>query len=298
MASTGKSTLSGHIFALICVVFWGVSFIVSKKLMMFLTPDQLMWLRFIVAYITLWILHPKWYFNLKTDLLFLVTSLFGNTLYFLAENNALLFTQASNVSILVAIAPIMSALLIRFSHKNEKLSLNQKIGFSVAFAGVILVVFNGVVSLEIHPIGDILALLAALCWAIYCMFIKLFEDRFHNFLITRKVMFYGILSCTPVMLAESGLPDLSGFAGISGLANIAGLLFLGCICSAACYILWNSSLKSIGILKTNVYIYGIPLVTLVAGAMFLDEHISLMGFVGFILVIGGMIISNRISGNK
>lgn len=292
MTNMKKSSFSGHVMAMICIVFWGVSFIVSKKLMIYITPIQLMWIRFLVAYIALWVMHPKWHFSIKTDLFFLATSLFGNTLYFLTENNALQLTQASNVSILVSIAPILSLIVERISGNDERFSRNQKIGSVTAFAGVVLVVFNGIISIEIHLLGDCLAISSALCWAIYCVMVKRVSEEFNNFMITRKIMFYAFLTCTPIVFANG---KLSNFSGFFTAENILGLLFLGCICSAACYVLWNASIKNLGILKTNIYIYAIPLVTLVAGTIFLNEHISAMGFAGFVLIIGGMIAGNRTS---
>lgn len=57
----------GQLYALICVVLWGTSFVVSKNLMLSITPVQLMWVRFVLAYVMLWILHPKWRFHWKEE---------------------------------------------------------------------------------------------------------------------------------------------------------------------------------------------------------------------------------------
>ncbi len=57
-----KQKMSGHLLALFCVIVWGSTFVVSKSLRAVLTPVQLMLLRFTLAYVALWIIHPKWYF--------------------------------------------------------------------------------------------------------------------------------------------------------------------------------------------------------------------------------------------
>ena len=60
----------GHLCALFCVIVWGITFIVSAKLLVVFTPIQTMLLRFILAYLVLWVLHPKWYFRWQDEVAF------------------------------------------------------------------------------------------------------------------------------------------------------------------------------------------------------------------------------------
>ena len=277
----------GHLFAIISVIAWGTSFLVSKSLMVKLTPVQLMWLRFVIAYPALWIICPKWRFDWKEELQFLLLSLVGNTLYFLAENTALQMTQATNVSILVSTAPILSALLLRFFGENEKLTHRKVFGFVIAFLGVMLVVFNGVFVLKLNPVGDVLALAAALLWAIYGFLARRMLEKLDSSLVTRKLMFYGFLSTTPLLLCEAREIPLQ-FTLAFG--DVCSLLYLGLICSAVCYLLWNRAIYQIGALRTNLYVYFVPLITMLASAVFLKENITATGFIGIVLVIGGMVL--------
>jgi len=280
--------LSGHLFAMICVLIWGTTFIVSKNLMKTLTPIQLMWMRFVIAYVALWALYPHWYLHWKEEPWFFLISLFGNTLYFLSENSALRLTQAANVSILVATAPIITALILRFT-RGEKLTPRQGIGFAVSFVGVVLVVLNGVFMLRLHPTGDLLALAAAASWAVYSILIRRSTEEYNSFLITRKVMFYGILTSTPLLLLNKAAIN---FSALLTFKNIMGLVYLGFIGSALCYVMWNNSIRQLGTLKASIYINAIPLVTLLAGSVVLNETVTNMGAIGIILVIGGLLLSN------
>ena len=279
----------GHLFALLSVTIWGTSFIVSKNIMAHISPIQLMWLRFILAYITLWLLHPKWHFKWRDEAQFLMLAMLANTLYFLAENTALTLTQASNVSILVSTAPILSALLIRLFKQNERLSRYQTLGYGIAFIGVVCVVLNGVIVLQLRPAGDLLAFSAALLWAIYGILARKALEKFDSFLITRKLMFYGILTSIPMLLAER---EPLALTPLLTPGSIFSLLYLGIVCSAMCYLMWNRAIRQIGTLKTNLYMYAIPMVTMLAGTVFLNETVTLMGAIGIVLVIGGMLLSN------
>ena len=151
MKKSDRRQLRGHVLSILCVIAWGTSFLVSKGLMEKITPVQLMMLRFIIAWLAIWCIYPKWYFNWKEEGQFIVLSLVGNTLYYLAENTALRLTLASNVSILVSAAPIASALMLPLFERDEKLSKRQIAGIGIAFFGVLFVVFNGVFVLKLNP---------------------------------------------------------------------------------------------------------------------------------------------------
>ena len=286
---TGRTGLKGHVFALLSVLAWGTSFLVSKNLMTKITPVQLMFLRFVIAWVAIWIIHPKWRFHWKEEGQFLLLSLIGNTLYFLAENTAIRMTMASNVSILVSSAPIFSALMLRLFGKSERLSLRQAAGIGIAFLGVLFVVFNGVFVLKLNPTGDLLAVSAAVFWALYGFLAKQILEKFDTFLITRKLMFYGIITTTPLLLTDG-----EGVAAIRmlGFGDLCGLLYLGLICSAVCYLMWNEAITELGAMKTNLYVYAVPVVTMLASALLLGERITGAGMIGVALVVGGMILSS------
>ena len=284
-----KKQLKGHLLSLLCVIAWGTSFLVSKNLLEKLTPIQLMMLRFVIAWLAIWVIYPKWYFNWREEGQFAVLSLVGNTLYYLAENSALRLTLASNVSILVSAAPIASALMLRLFEPDERLSRRQISGIGIAFFGVLFVVFNGVFVLKLNPLGDLLALAAAFCWALYGFLAKRIIDRHDTFLSTRKLMFYGILTTAPLLLFEGG--DLAGIGQLK-VDDVCGLLYLGLICSALCYLMWNEAIAEIGAMKANLYVYAVPVVTMFASAAFLDEGITWGGVIGVVLVVGGMLLSS------
>ncbi|MBQ2959749.1 MAG: DMT family transporter [Oscillospiraceae bacterium] len=285
----------GHLMALICVLIWGSTFVVSKQLLVFLQPVQLMLLRFAMAYIALSFVYPKFYFKPKEEWRFLLMALFANTLYCWAENTAITLTQASNVSILVSTSPIMTAVTMALLHKEERLKRMQLLGFAIAFAGVVLVVFNGAVSLHLNPAGDMLALLAAALWAAYGFLLRRWSGIYDSVLITKKLMFYGFLSTLPLVLMQGKPID---FGSLFVLENLLMLAFLGLVGSAGCYMLWSIAVKKIGVLSANLYINMIPLVTLLVSAAALGEKITLMGLCGMVLVISGMVLGTVEFKNK
>lgn len=286
-----KPTLKGHIYALVTVIVWGSTFITTKILLSDFTPVQIMLCRFAIAYVVLWLIRPKpEKTKLKDELLFFVMSVFGCTVYFITENTALEYTLASNVSIIVSSAPIITAVLAHFFIKGEKFTKNTAFGFVVAFAGVILVVFNGQFVLKLNPAGDMLSLGAAVSWAVYSVILKTCVDRFDSVMLTRKLMFYGFITAFPIAVIQG---DAMHFESFRKPDMLFCILFLGVIGSGICYVLWNKATSRIGVVATNNYIYINPFVTLLTGGIFLKEPITAMGVIGAVLIVFGVVLSSK-----
>lgn len=286
-----KSTLRGHLYALICVLIWGTTFISTKVLLQELTPIEILFIRFSLGFIALCIFCPKLLrgTDKKQELYFAAAGLCGVTLYFLLENIALTYTFASNVAIILSVAPFFTALISRIFLKDENLSPNFFIGFVFALMGIGIISFNGSTNFQLNPMGDILALFAAIVWACYSVITKKISAFGYNtVLTTRRIFLYGLIFMIPALLIMEFSPTLETLLKPTYLFNI---LFLGFGASALCFVIWNISLKIIGPVKTSAYIYGSPVVTVIASAIFLDEAITPMMLLGVSLAILGLIIS-------
>ena len=281
---------AGHLLALVTITIWGTTFVATKTLLRDYDALQIMLMRFFLAWVVLLLLtrrieKPA---GLKEEAGIFALSLSGVSLYYFFENTALTYTLASNVSILLAAAPILTAVLAHFFTKDEKLSGRIWAGFVIAIAGVVLVVFNGTYVLKLNPLGDALSILAAFSWGVYSVLLKGFVGRYSGLFLTRRMLFYAVLVTAPFAMWEKGLPPLTPLAKWE---NLFCLLFLGILGSALCYVAWNMAIRRIGLVNTNNYIYLNPFVTMVAAAIVLKERITGAGFVGAVLIVGGIIVS-------
>ena len=246
--------------------------------------------RFLLAYTALWLVRPKKLsLSGKQEIGFLLLGLFGCSLYFYTENSALTYTLASNVSIIVAAAPIFTAILAHFTGE-EKFRRNTLWGFLVAFIGVVLVVCNGTFVLKLNPKGDLLALAAAACWACYSVLMRRTAQGLDTLLVTRRTLFWGILTALPMVLLEgTPYPTASLLTPV-----IAGnFLFLGLLGSCLCYVLWNQAFCYLGVVTTNSFIYIQPFITIVVGWLFLREPISPLAILGAALITAGVVAAQR-----
>ena len=277
-----------HLIAILTVAIWGLTFISTKVLINHgLTPQEIFFYRFLIAYLGIWVISPKRLFtnNWQDELWLVAGGIFGGSLYFFTENTALGITQASNVSFIICTAPLLTTILSLLFYKSEKASKGLIYGSLLALMGVGLIVFNGSFVLKISPIGDLLTLLAALSWAFYSLIIKKMARRYPTVFIPRKIFFYGVLTILPAFLLHPLQPDTAVLLQPAVLFN---LLFLAVLASLICYVLLNVVLKQLGTVRASNYIYLNPLVTMIASFLILDEKITLVALGGAACIVCGV----------
>ncbi|MHA7583616.1 DMT family transporter [Paenibacillus vandeheii] len=291
---TGQNKVStGHLLALLTILIWGTTFISTKVLLIDFTPVEILFFRFLIGYVVLLLIYPRSMrmTSFREEGLFIGAGLCGVTLYFLIENIALVYTLASNVGIIVSIAPFFTAVLAHFFLDGERLHRRFIVGFGIALTGIILIGLNGSIILQLNPLGDLLAFIAPAVWAIYSVLMrKIGKLPYHTIGATRKVFFYGLLFMLPALFLFEFHFDLGRFAN---MANLSNLLFLGLGASALCFVTWNRAVNLLGAVKTSVYIYLVPVITLIASALILHERITWITLLGTLLTLFGSFVSEK-----
>lgn len=288
----------GHFAALLTILIWGTTFISTKVLLADFQPVEILFFRFVMGFIALLAACPRrlkgtdW----KQEVTFAAAGLCGICLYYLLENIALTYTLASNVGVIISVAPFFTAIFTHlFMKGEERLGRNFFIGFAVAMAGICLISFNGA-GVEVNPAGDLLALCASVVWACYAVLTRKFSSYgYHTILVTRRVFLYGILFMIPALFLFDFEMDLSRFKIPVNLFNI---VFLGLGASALCFVTWNFAVKILGAVKTSVYIYMVPVITVITSVLILHEKVTLPAGIGTVLTLSGLFLSEKKSGKK
>ena len=297
-----------HFLALAVVAVWGVTFVSTKTLIgAGMHPIAIFAIRFIMAYLGIWVLDlcgsgkvrllaDDW----KDELVFLFLGVTGGSLYFLTENTALAYTQAGNVAFLVCVAPVFTALFTlagrhfmkgRFADGLEKVKFGLPLvaGTLLALAGMAMVIFDGS-RVEISLKGDLLSIGAAICWALYSLFMGQMTRDYGAVFATRKVFSYGLLTILPFL----------GSCGASFSPEVLGqpvvwlnLLFLGLVASLVCFIVWNIVMSKLGNVTSTNYVYLNPVFTLITAALILGERMTPMSLLGSAMILVGVILAGR-----
>mgnify|MGYP001118802833 CR=1 FL=1 len=287
----GSRKSAGHLAALFTIIIWGTTFISTKVLLTDFKPVEILFARFAVGVVALFLVCPHRMKGVerRQELTFALAGLCGICLYYLLENIALTYTMASNVGVIISVAPFFTAVLSRLFLKSEgKLRVNFFIGFAVAMAGVALISFNGS-RMELNPTGDLLAVLAAFVWACYSILTrKISSFGYPVILTTRRTFFYGILFMVPTLFLFDFEMRLEWFADVKHLLNI---LYLGLGASALCFVTWNLAVKALGAVKTSVYIYVVPVITVVTSVLVLKEPVTWGSVMGTFLAVTGLFLS-------
>lgn len=295
VSASPTSNLIYHIGALIAVTAWGVAFISTKVLIQCgLGAVEIYTYRFIIAYLLVLLICPRPLFShsLSDELKFVLAGICGNSIYFIAENTAVKYTLVTNVSLIVTLAPIITALLIGIVYKSQRPNKGFMTGSAIAFAGVACVIFNSSFVMKINPVGDLLALLSAICWSIYSILLKPLNAEYNVWFITRKTFFYGLVTSIPFLLVEPQLVPLSELFQPEIIGN---LCFLGVVCSLVAYLLWAQAVKRMGVVSSGNYLYISPIMTLIASYIFLGEKVSTIGYIGCALILVGVVLSEKLS---
>lgn len=285
-----------HIATLLTMCAWGSSFLSTKVLMTDggFSPVEVYIYRFLTAYVILLLFTFKRIFanSWRDELQLLICGLCAGSLYFITENYALKYTATANVSLLASMSPIFTTILMAVVYKT-KLSAGVIGGSIIAFIGVACVIFSSGDGFEIHPKGDLLALTAAFSWAIYTIAVKKVSPFYSSFFISRKIFFYGVITAMPLLLLQHEPLHLHLLFDFNQPQFFLNFLFLVVFCSLFAYLILNESMKILGQVTANNYLYLQPLVTMVAAYFLLGEQIYLLGYVGCILIIGGLVVSDK-----
>lgn len=279
----------GHLAAMGTVSVWGATFISTKVLLGRFTAAEILMLRVVLAFAALCVANPK-AMPLKTrwhELYFAASGLTGLVLYFLFENIALGYGDASMVGIIVSSAPLFAGIFGAI-FLGERISQGFVLGFAVAITGICLIgLGDGGVQIDLQ--GTLLSLAAAMTWGIYSTLMrKIAVHGYPTMGATKRVFAYGLLLMLPVA-AVSGFRVQAVLAADS--IAIANLLFLGLGASAVCFLTWNFAVKVLGSVKTCVYIYASPVVTVTLAAIILKERMGARAILGAAMVLAGLALS-------
>lgn len=288
-----NKAIFSYLLALLVIFIWSVTFVSTKILLEYLSPTEILFYRYVIAYLLFFAASPKimWPLSFRDEAKFALAGFLGVTLYFLCENFALSFSTASNVSLLVATAPMLTGIVSHFLTKSEKITMKFIYGGLLGMAGVFLIVFNGHFVLRLNPVGDILAIMAALSFALYSIIIRdLNRAVYSAAVITRKTFFYSLLSLLPLLFT----PLFEWDPGILIKKEVYGnLIFLGVFASALCFLLWNRVIWDLGAVKANNLIYLSPPLAMISASAVLNERITIFAAGGGMLILLGVYLSQK-----
>lgn len=297
---------------LLVVLIWGANFSIVKAAFTQIPPLAFTALRFTIASVLLWLILywregggkratqgvPEEKEQSAASPAGSVSfwklvglGIIGNTLYQAFFVTGLSLTTAANTALLLATTPAMIALL-GAPLGLERITRNVVYGILLALVGITLVTAARGVTVSWGTFGgDLLVLLAVVCWSIYTLGVR--ELGGGSSMSTLRITTLTMLTGTPGLLIL-GIPEVlaTNWRQVEAAAW-GGLLYSAIFALVVAYIFWNNSVRLVGGSRTAVYACLTPLVAaLVAWPLLGERPVPLQG-IGALLIIGGVLLTKR-----
>ncbi|MEK9969938.1 MAG: DMT family transporter [Ferrovibrio sp.] len=284
----------GDIYLLLTVFVWGNTFPTAKYVLGILPPDVFASTRYLLAAFTLMGILI-WREGLKLpqrrDLLPLLGFGFlGITVMQLVWSTALSLSTASKGAILIATSPIW-ALILNSLH-GQRLPLAAWGGVLLSFGGVFLVINNSLTEITLgggHILGDLMFLLVAFCWALYSVLSPPYLQRLGTLYVSGWSMLFGAVLMSPLIALGW---DKTPWADMQ-LSHWASFAYTIVLSGALGYLFWYEGIRRLGITRSVIYSYLIPVFAMISAVTFLGEQVSLAQVLGATVVITGLVLTRR-----
>ena len=291
MKSEKESPAYIYIFALLAMIFWGMSFIWTSIVFDYYPPITTIFLRLVISSTFLFIILAVSGFlqRIRREhfLLFLLSAIFNPFFYFLGENYGLKYSTPSISAVVIATIPLFTPFAAWFMIR-ERVSRLNIAGIMISFTGILVMLIRPDFSFATDPLGVILLLLAVVSAVIYSILLKRLTKHYTPVNIIAWQNLLGVIFFLPLFL----LLDFGEFMAVVPDSRLLIALFsLAIIASSMAYVLFATTIKHIGVNRANVYSNLIPVTTVIASYYILDEVFSGRKVLGIVIVILGVFIT-------
>ncbi|MCE1201367.1 MAG: DMT family transporter [Bacteroidia bacterium] len=282
-----------HLKAVMAMVFWGMSYLWSKKVFEFIDPASTVFFRLIISTIFLFLLLvvrkqiPR--LNKEQIKLLAVAALFNPFLYFLSENYGLKHVSPTLSSVIIAMIPVFMPLVAFFTLR-ERVSLINIIGLFVSFSGVLIMVVDRSFNLSASPLGLALLFMAVGSALVHGIILRKLTFSMEPLAIIAIENSIGVIYLIPFLFFTGGA---QAFVLPLNGELLINLLALGIFASSAAYVFYAATVKQFGITRANFYANLIPVFTAFFSWLLLGEIIGLDKLAGITLVISGVVLAQK-----
>jgi len=273
------------------MLFWGMAFIWTRIVLEYYEPITVATIRvslsaiFLLSFIKLFKKSQK---IEKSDYkLFIISAFFNPFIYFLLESHGIKYVSSTISAVIIATIPLFSPIVAYFSVK-EKLSLVNIFGIIISFFGIIIMLVNKDLSLKADPKGILFLFLAVASALVYTVLLLKLTRKYDSVNIICYQNLIGAVFLLPLFFYF----DFGSFIEVKpNFKLISSLVFLSIFCSSLAFIFYATSVKNLGISKTNIFTNFIPIFTAIFSYFILAEYFNFNKILGIIIVIAGVFVS-------
>lgn len=282
-----KLSDSYHPYAIVTIVFWSLTYILTRLAMQYFTALSLGFLRYFCASCVL--IVYVWMHKIKPPALkdwpgFILSGASGFFVYVLALNKGSETLSASTCSVIVATGPVMSALFANFLFR-ERLHKLQWIAIGVEFIGVlVLTLMKGEFTTNA---GILWMLLAAVATSVYNLMQRKLTQKYSGLQVASYGIFVGTLMLSVFM------PQSLGELWHAPVRQALYVAVLGVFASALAYVLWAQAYeKASDTMSVNNYMFAMPFLATLFAFLLAGEQPDFATVAGGAIIIVGVFLFN------
>ena len=288
-----KSKIRIYLMVTGAVLFWGISYVWMKNVYEYYQPITTMFLRLSLSsamlYIILKIMRSNEKVAKEDYKNFILLSIFSPFLFFIGESFGLKYLTATLASVIVATIPVFTPWL-GFLFFRERFSVTNLLGFFISFTGVCIMVLDQDFRLTASVLGLAFLFLAVVSALINLVILKKMAIKYSSLTIIKVQNLLGALMFLPLFLIFDFKEFLTIRPSTSVYISIFSLAFFA---STLAFIFFTSAVRTLGIGRTSIFANTIPVVTAITSFIFLGEHIDLSKIIGIIVVITGLMLTQK-----
>ena len=284
-------TFKVYLFAVLSMLFWGLSFVWFKIVVKWYEPITIIFLRLIISgslMMVFMLLTRSWQTIKRKHLKYFLLLAFAQPFcYFLGESFGLTLVSSTIASVIIATIPLFSPFAGYFLVR-EKVTIPVVLGIVFSFLGIILMLINPDFSLNASPKGVLLLFLAVFAAVAYSVIIRKISHEYNPVTIITNQNLIGAVYFLPLFLVF----DFQHFITVTPTRElIMALLQLAVCASTLAYVFYIIAIKGIGVIKANVFANLIPVFTGFFSFLILGETFTALKIAGMLLVLFGVVVS-------
>ena len=219
---------------------------------------------------------------------YLLLAIFNVALFYGLQTLAVLFMPSGTAAVVVYLQPVLVGFL-SYPVLGEALSAAKVVGLLLGFSGVVVVSAGSLSGASLGtPLGVALGVASAVFWAIGTVYFKGYAGRLPLLWAVGGPFVLGGVCITGLGLA------LEAPSGITWTGTfVASLLYVSLVGTALAWVLWLGLIRAGEASRVSAYVFFVPLVAVVLGALFLGETVGPSLLVGAALVVSGIYLVNR-----
>ncbi|MFC9598365.1 DMT family transporter [Peribacillus butanolivorans] len=299
-----KSQTFAYMLAIFHASIVGLSFLFTKMAIAESNPLDTLAFRFSVSFAIISLLVAfkviKVNYTWESAKKLVPLSLLFPTLFFAFQAFGLKYSQSTDAGILSAVTPIITVMIAGYFLK-EKTSLYQKLSIVLSVVGVIFIfVLKGSSINFSDMLGMVLILLSCIATACYTTMTRSLAKDYTPGEMSFFMMGIGFvifnIAAISSHINQGTMQEF--FSPWLSMEFISSILYLGILASLVTSLLSNSILSIINASQMSVFANLSTVVTIVAGALILNEKITTYDIIGSVLIILGVIGTNYFGGKK